>query len=300
MTPMSKALPLFFKEYGNPKHPAVMLLHGFLGNANDWISVAERFADAFHVVTPDLPGHGRSLLNDPDAIYDIPLTATSLLRLLTALDIHRCAVVGYSMGGRLALYMAITHPNRIRAAVIESGTPGIASESERAARRAHDAALALEFEKESLAEVLTRWYARPLFDSLRRRPRFEELLQTRLINDRLQVAQALVNLGAGSQPNLWPSLPDHTVPTLMLVGEHDARYIDIARAMTAQSPAIRMEIAPGAGHNIHFEVPEAFVQSVRAFLENVLRDRSAQPRLSRYNGMSDGTSGSLTCKRNQR
>jgi len=120
-------------ERGRQQEPAVLFLHGFMGSSADWTGVTAALADACHSLAVDLPGHGAST-GLADAFYTMEGAAKALLDLLDGRGIERCAVVGYSMGGRLALYFAMRFPERCRALFLESASPGLATAQERTAR----------------------------------------------------------------------------------------------------------------------------------------------------------------------
>ena len=144
----------------------LLFLHGFMGSGRDWTETVEALPDC-RCILVDLPGHGLSA-GCPAGLYPMPETARALLAVLDDLGVGQCVPVGYSMGGRLALYLALTHPDRCRALVVESGSPGLASEQERENRRQWDEAKASELERQGLDAFLEAWYQQPLFHSIGR------------------------------------------------------------------------------------------------------------------------------------
>ena len=152
------------------------------GSGQDWAETVEAFPD-YRCILVDLPGHGLSA-GCPPGLYPMPQAALALLAVLDGLGVEACVPVGYSMGGRLALYLALTHPDRCRAVVLESGSPGLASELEREARREWDESKATELERQGLAAFLEDWYRQPLFESIgRNEARFAALMERRRHND---------------------------------------------------------------------------------------------------------------------
>jgi pimeloyl-ACP methyl ester carboxylesterase len=127
---------------GDPAHPAVLFLHGFMGRREDWKPVVAALAEEYYCICPDLPGHGKNCLPGSGAGWEMAEAASGLMLLLNKYQIERCALVGYSMGGRLALYLAATYPKRFTRVVLESASPGLRTEEERAPRRQHDDNLA--------------------------------------------------------------------------------------------------------------------------------------------------------------
>lgn len=244
---------------------ALLFLHGFVGSGRDWMETAEALPE-YRCILVDLPGHGLSA-ECPHDLYPMPRTALALLAMLDDLRVGQCVPVGYSMGGRLALYLALTHPDRCGALVVESGSPGLESEQERESRREWDEAKASELERQGLDAFLKAWYQQPLFHSIGRdQVRFGGMMDRRRHNDPAGLARSLRHMGTGSQPSLWPQLPAIPFPWLAVAGELDSRYRKTMRDMVSLSENGRLVTIPDAGHNTHFENPEAFSRALREFL----------------------------------
>ncbi len=252
-------------EGSTDKAPVLLFLHGFLGSGRDWMETVEALPDCPYILV-DLPGHGLSA-DWPPGLYPMPQAALALLAVLDELGIGQCVPVGYSMGARLALYVALTHPDRCRAAVLESGSPGIALKREHDARREWDESKASELERQGLDAFLQDWYRQPLFHTIHRNEaRFDALMERRRHNDPAGLARSLRFMGTGSQPSLWPQLPRMPFPWLAVAGELDARYRKTMQDMVSLSENGRLVTIPDAGHNTHFENPEAFSRALREFL----------------------------------
>ena len=251
---------------GDPGRPAVLLLHGFMGSAWDWRDVIAAIEGEHRCLAVDLPGHGSSLGLPPDA-YTIEGSARALLDLLDGLEITRSTLVGYSMGGRLALYLALRHPERCSGLFLESASPGIEDPAERQARRRADEERAARLESGDLASFLDDWYRQPLFASLARREELlENTIEARLRNDPGELARSLRGVGAGRMPSLWGELAALRMPALAVAGELDESYVEISARMAARSPRVRAAGVPGAGHNVRLENPDAYLASLKRFL----------------------------------
>ena len=124
-----------------------------MGSSADWQDVVAAIGDRAFCITPDLPGHGASLGLTPDA-YTMEETARSVVRALDELEVERPVIVGYSMGGRLALYLALCYPERCAGLFVESASPGLESEGERTARRAADGKKAKRLESGDFEQFL--------------------------------------------------------------------------------------------------------------------------------------------------
>lgn len=252
---------------GNTSLPVLLFLHGFMGNVNDLNSVISQLSATFYCVAVDLPGHGKTQVLGGNECYTMSETAAGLIQWLDQFNINSCSLVGYSMGGRLALYLSLHYPERFNQVILESASPGLKTEKERLQRRQLDLKLANKLEKTPLEEFLQDWYNQPLFKSLKAHPYFDQILENRLNNNPVELAKSLRNLGTGNQPSLWDKLSHNQVPLYLLVGERDKKFIEINQAMASLCPVAHLEIIPNCGHNIHVEHPQQWVKAVQAFCE---------------------------------
>ncbi len=246
----------------------LLLLHGFTGSAATWTPLIDSLPPHFRTIAPDLIGHGRS--DSPTAAhrYHMARCVADLLAMLDALEVERVDLLGYSMGGRVALHLAAVAPERAGALVLESSSPGIADAAERAARFAADEALAESIEREGLAAFVERWERLPLFASQASLPEDTRarLHAQRLRNDPLGLANSLRGMGTGCQESLWDRLSSLDVPTLLIAGELDVKYCALASQMATALPNARAVIVPGVGHSVHLEQPQSFAENVLEFL----------------------------------
>jgi 2-succinyl-6-hydroxy-2,4-cyclohexadiene-1-carboxylate synthase len=242
---------------------AVLLLHGFTGDRSTWSPVAERLAMRRRVIVPDLPGHGATRL---ETVPDLAGTMRMLAELLAVLGVRAAAVVGYSMGGRLALAFALAAPARVDALVLESASPGLATEDERRRRRAADEALAASIERDGIAAFAARWEAEPLF-ATQPGPVRARLREQRCRNDAAGLAASLRRMGTGAQPWLGDRLPELRRPVLLVTGERDDKFGRIARAMESALPDAQHVVVADAGHAVHLERPDVFGAAVETFLD---------------------------------
>lgn len=247
--------------------PAVLLLHGFTGTRDTWRPHLGALR-GFEAIAVDLLGHGGSDAPEDPARYGMEETVADLLAVLDALEVRRAAVVGYSMGGRVALRLALRAPDRCWALVLESASPGIADEAERAARIAADEALAELLEREGIAAFVAHWESLPLWASQARLP---EEVRAHLRRQRLQqrplgLANSLRGLGAGRDLPVFGRLGELPMPVLLVTGGLDTKYVNLAREMAARIPNVRWVNVPDVGHAVHLEAPAAFAEALRTFL----------------------------------
>lgn len=244
--------------------PALVLLHGFTGSAAAWGAHLEAFAAGRRVIAVDLPGHGAS----PPPVGGLWDVADAVLEAVGRRGVARADWLGYSLGGRVAMHVALRHPDRVDRLVLESASPGLDDAAARAARAADDDALADAIERDGLPAFVDRWLAQPLFASQARLPapvRAAERAR-RLTASPVGLAAALRAMSVGRQEPLLSSLAQFRPPTLLLVGADDAAYRAHAARMAAVLPDARIVVVPAAGHATHLENPAAFRAAVDAFL----------------------------------
>lgn len=247
--------------------PALLMLHGFTGSGRNWQWVQPELCRAHTLLMPDLLGHGRTSAPPDPQRYRMEEAALDLIMLMDQQGIDCFDLLGYSMGGRLGLYMAAKYPQRIRRVILESSSPGLADEGERRARRESDAELADFIETEGMGPFVERWGRIPLFatQSSVAPERQMALREQRLTNTPQGLANSLRGMGTGEQPSLWSALPEMSVPVLLITGEADTKFTRIAEAMQASLPNARHQHVTGAGHAVHFEEPERYVEYVLSF-----------------------------------
>ena len=244
----------------------MLFLHGFMGRAEDWRGISTGLDERFFRIAVDLPGHGASL-GMPRDRYTMEGAARSVLEVLDGAGVDRATIVGYSMGGRLALHLALRQPDRCAGLFLESASPGLEDAGARAARRRADEEKATRLEGGDFEGFLHDWYRQPLFAPL---ARDEDLLrrtiEDKVRNDPAELAKSLRGMGTGNQPQLWGELPDLRVPALAVTGGLDEKFVGISHRMASRAPGMRAAVVPGAGHNVHAEAPTAYLSSLEGFL----------------------------------
>jgi 2-succinyl-6-hydroxy-2,4-cyclohexadiene-1-carboxylate synthase len=250
----------------------LLALHGFTGSGRTWDALAAALAPDVEVVAPDLPGHGANLPDDETA-YALDRTAGDLWEMLDRRGVARAHVLGYSMGGRVALRVALARPERVRSLVLVSASPGIADDAARAARVASDRALAADVERDGVPTFVDRWERLPLWESQAALPADvrDGLRAERLRCDARGLARSLRFAGAGVDAPLHDRLASLHVPTLAIAGALDAKYAAIAGELARLMPDVRAEIVEGAGHAVHLERPAELARMVGAFVRGVQR-----------------------------
>ena len=232
----------------------MVFVHGFTQTGRSWLPVAEQFAADHEVVLVDAAGHGYS--------SDIRANLQQGADLLAATT-GEADYVGYSMGGRLCLHLALAHPHLVRSLTLLGATAGIEDPIERAQRRAADEVLACNAQADGVEKFLVKWLALPLFATL---PVQARALEDRLQNTAAGLASSLRLAGTGSQQPLWDHLAEITAPVLVLAGEFDDKFTNIAhRLVEGIGPRASFAAIGGAGHAAHLEQPDAVVAAIRRF-----------------------------------
>ena len=252
--------------------PALVALHGFTGSVQTWRSFSRAAGTGFTVVAVDLPGHGASDSPQDSRLYTMKRHVQALAEIIDRLRLERVAWLGYSLGGRIALGAAIALSERTEALVLESASPGIASEEERRQRIREDEALACWIAEVGVQRFVEYWESLPLWNSQKRLPAVirDGLRSQRLRNNPCGLANSLRGVGTGAQPPLHDRLEEITAPALLVAGEEDEKFTGIAREMRRAIPTSRLETVAEAGHAVHLEQPEIFEGAVTGFLEEVL------------------------------
>lgn len=250
----------------------LVLLHGFTGSASGWVDLFPLLeVPGRLLIALDLPGHGCSDAPVEPARYAVEHCQADILAVLTTLGVRKneAVLLGYSMGGRIALYTAFS--GFFRALILESASPGLANPAQREERQRSDNALAARIECEGVEAFVNYWEKLPLFASQNALPaEIREALRAQRLNNRaIGLANSLRGVGTGVQPALHERLNALNLPALVLAGELDSKFCQIARQMAEQMPRARLRIMERAGHTIHLEQPALFAQLVSEFCSAV-------------------------------
>ena len=252
----------------------LILLHGFTGSATGWGHQLDKLADyGLRIIALDLLGHGQSDAPDDPQRYAIENCQQDILAALQELGVSKgqAILLGYSMGGRIALYTAFS--GFFRALILESASPGLEDPAEREQRRRSDEALAASIEREGVPAFIERWENLPLFANLRTQPSEcrEAIHRQRLQNSATGLAQCLRGVGTGIQPSLYSRLTTLHLPVLLIAGALDTKFTTIAQRMVQALPQSQLRIVPAAGHTIHLEQPQLFASLVGDFSQTLTR-----------------------------
>lgn len=239
----------------------LVALHGFTGCGSDFRFLNALLESDRKLIAPDWPGHGTKsgLRNESD--YSLE----SHMRVIDeAAAGESVELLGYSMGGRLALHYALTRPERVGRLILVGASPGLRTEAERLERRAGDAALADFIRSQGVAAFMRYWHGQTMFQTLQALPdeRLREVMASRGRNDPEGLSLSLLHVGTGALPSLWERLHELKMPVDLVTGAHDAKFASIGREMVTLIPRARLGEVDDAGHAVHLERPDDLAAAV--------------------------------------
>lgn len=260
----------------NPDRQSVFFLHGFGGSSNDWKEIFSLLDSEFQLIVIDLPGFGKSSKPRSNKFYRTDFLVQLIDDILREYKLAEVVLTGYSMGGRLASQFAYLHPEKVKALILESSSPGIKTKSERHLRIKSDGELITFINKNSLKDFFNFWQNLPLFATQKNLPvkKQQSILLNKInANSKIGLTNSLKNFGQGEMENLWNKLPRIKIPTLLLSGALDTKYTSIQQEMVKLLPNSSHKIIEDAGHNLHLEKPEVFVNLIKEFLK-IINDKT--------------------------
>jgi 2-succinyl-6-hydroxy-2,4-cyclohexadiene-1-carboxylate synthase len=244
----------------NPALPPLLLVHGWMGSCEDYSEIIESLRSRFYCIAIDLPGHGKTELIGGDLGYSFINTAIGIMQLLDSFGIDKCSIAGYSFGGRLALYLALEFPDRFDKVMLESTSPGLATEIDRQTRIIQDWQIIDRLETDIFADFVRDWYRQPIFIGIDKHPNFDNLIQRRIeTNQPDNLIKSLEYAGLGMQPYLGDRLKIHTQPISLIVGALDLKFVKIDREIYRDCLTAILKIVPNCSHNIYFQQPQDWI-----------------------------------------
>ena len=246
----------------------VLLLHGFTGSLEDWRECLHNFDTRFNYIGMDLIGHGKS-----DSTVDVlKYSADSIVKniddVLNYLLLDTVIILGYSMGGRVALSYAVNRSKKIKGLILESTTPGIKNEKERKERIISDEEIARFIESKSLEEFAELWLDQELFNTQRRfaNEKLKKIKKMKASNSKTGLANSLRGFGTGKMPYLGDNLNNINCPVFLISGELDSKFTAINSKLKRKFSNAEHLIIKNAGHNTNLEEMKKFIGVINNFL----------------------------------
>jgi len=257
----------FVEVYG--KGEPLLLLHGFTGDHSTWGNLVKKMQKNYLCIVPDIIGHGRSESPIDSARYSMENVSADMKKILMTLNVEKCHVLGYSMGGRLALQFSVLFPECVKTLILESASPGLLLAEEREQRVEQDNKLADLIEKEGMKSFVEYWQSIPLFKTQEKltEEKKASIYEQRLRNNKVGLANSLRGMGTGVQQSLWKELVNMRFPVLLLTGEYDEKFCKIAEKMSVMLQNCEWQTISEVGHAIHVEDSEMFGRIVSGFIE---------------------------------
>ena len=245
----------------------LVALHGFTGSTATWRNLANKLPNV-RVVAIDCIGHGKTAVPEEESRFSMEQQIKDLDEIVAQLHLEKFSLLGYSMGGRIALSYAIAYPERLEKLILESASPGLRTEKERNERRQSDYLLAEKIERNGIPSFVDAWEKIALFDSQKRLPDDvqQAIRKERLAQSEAGLAGSLKGIGTGMQPSNWPYLANLDVPVLVITGAMDEKFCRIASEMQILLKNARHVIVNDVGHAIHVENPSEFATIVEKYL----------------------------------
>lgn len=243
----------------------IVCLHGFAEDLSTWGSIT---LDKYQMVLIDLPGHGQSDKPEMMEQYRLPIVIDHLHALIRYLDLQAYTLMGYSMGGRIALSYTLAYPNEVDRLILESSSYGECGILSRYKRRRNDAELARKIQENGIEWFERFWAEQSIFQTQSTLPPQirQKIKERRLQNETHALANTLLANGQGTFPCLKRRMDHIKVPILYICGEKDHKYRKIGSAMQCRNKNTVTSIITSAGHNTHIERPELFTEAVTRFL----------------------------------
>ena len=249
----------------------ILFLHGFTGSAKDWDPFCSSLNSKYFPIAVDLPGHGNTTVSNKSDSFSTEAYTHIIQIVLDHFKISKVILIGYSMGGRTALSFTVKNCEKVLGLILESSTAGIEDAKERAIRIETDRMLADKILTDGLDSFVNYWMDIPFFRSLKSlgEKEYSELVLVKKQNSPQGLANSLLGFSTGKMSSLWSNLSSLTIPTLLIAGSLDRKYVRINKEMDELLPNSNVEIMDDCGHNTHLENREEFLILVNNFLSNL-------------------------------
>ena len=253
------------KIQGSPSNTAIVFIHGFLGNHLDWDPIINALSNEWYCITVDLPGHGDQ--GDELLTCSGDSALNKLFDEVLSVAKEPLNLVGYSLGGRVAMRLAQQHPDRILSLCIESAHPGLTDINDRKSRVQSDKVWANRFLNQPLNVVLKDWYQQAVFNCNDHK-QLQVLIDKHLGQTGALLSKALSNFGLGLQEPYWDFLSQWRKPLLYISGESDIKFSSIGEEIKQNNQHSQHIKIKHSAHNCHQDQPQQFIEVIHKFLND--------------------------------
>ena len=262
---------IVYSSEGKPAYD-VLALHGFTGSANDWNFLIPSLSRNNNVFALDLIGHGQSDSPDDLSMYSTDSIIEQINTTIEQISATNLILIGYSMGGRAALSYAVSYPGKVSGLILESTTWGIPEENFRNERIKSDKKLAEYILSNDVEKFVDYWMNLDLFATQKKLPAkiLSDVRKNKLKNNKIGLANSLLGFGTGSMPPLHNLVNKIKAPALFITGEHDSKFTQINSEIKKHILNAAHITIPGAGHNVHLEKPDEFINVINNFLNKLI------------------------------
>jgi 2-succinyl-6-hydroxy-2,4-cyclohexadiene-1-carboxylate synthase len=252
----------------DPVRDYILFLHGFTGSSEDWLPIFDQFPDKYNLFALDIVGHGKSDSPADPNYYNIESMVNQIKYVKDHLTKNKIFLVGYSMGGRVALSYAVAHPDDIKGLVLESATAGFKNDQEREKRYQNDLKLVEFIQTHSLDEFIELWTDQELFNTQRRfsNDKLKTLRRKRAAGSKIGYANSLKGFSTGIMPPLHDKLKKFPVKVLLISGDLDTKFTGLNARMAKKFFKAKHKIVKNSGHNTHLEEPKRYIEIVTNYL----------------------------------
>ncbi|AVK85758.1 2-succinyl-6-hydroxy-2,4-cyclohexadiene-1-carboxylate synthase [Lysinibacillus sp. B2A1] len=264
---MIRGLETHVEIWNERAQQTLVALHGFTGSTATWRNLAKALPH-IRVISIDCIGHGQTAIPKEASRFSMDEQIQDLEEVISQLQLEKFTLLGYSMGGRIALSYAITYPERIERLILESASPGLRTSQERSERCVRDNELAEKIIHNGLQSFVNAWENIPLFKSQKCLPdNVRQTIRTERLSQKVEgLAGSLRGIGTGTQPSNWMSLAELEIPVLLVTGSLDEKFCKIALEMKALLKNVKHKTVNNAGHAIHVENPAEFATIIEEYL----------------------------------
>ncbi len=252
----------------NDELPNLVLLHGFLGSGESFQELIPNLKAFCNPITIDLLGHGETEGAEMHYRFSTKEQVADVNKLISEQLPTPLFLLGYSMGGRLALQLAIQRPDLYKGLILESTTFGIESKQERQARQELDATRADSI-MGNFEQFLESWKTMPMFNASPQNTEKEaQHFKIQQAQNPLWMNNSLLGFGTGSMPCVKDKLTNIPTQVQLLAGAKDFKFVGIMNAMLKDLNDGQLDVIKDSGHRVHLDQPEAYISVIRDFIEN--------------------------------